>query len=90
MFIRTTKVCKLAQCSRILTICSFVCVLLFYLGVIRRVKLNNPIHFRYIQAPRCYISAQQCSRTGIAKLKKCGGTFLLLLLSLEEKICWSL
>ena len=56
----------------------------FYLGIIRRVKLDNPIHFRYIQTPRCHISTQHCSRTGIAKLKKGRCTFLLLLLSLEE------
>ena len=65
-------------------------ITMVYLWVIRRVKLNNPIHFWYIQSPSCHISAQQCARTGITKLKKCCSTFLLLLLPLEDKKSLSL
>ncbi len=56
-----------------------------YLWVIRRIVLDNPIHFRYIQTSRCDVSAEKYPRVRCAEFKECTCAFLLFLLSLGEK-----
>lgn len=60
-------------------------LLLGYLGVIGRVVLNNPVHFRDVQPSGRHIGAQQYSRICVAELEERGCSLILLLLSLDSK-----
>ena len=55
------------------------------LGVIRRVVLNNPVHFRNVQPSSCHVCTQQDPRICIAELEERGRTLVLFLPSLESK-----
>lgn len=53
-----------------------------YLGVVRRIVLDDPVHLWDVQPSGGHVSAQQDPRIGVAELEECGGSFGLLLLAL--------
>lgn len=57
---------------------------LTYLGVIWRVVLNNPIHFRYIETSSGYICTQQDGFFGVTELEESLRSFGLLLFTLQD------
>lgn len=59
--------------------------ILKYLGIIRWVILDDPVHLGDIQPSGSYVSTQQNARVGVAELEEGCGSFGLLLLSLREE-----
>ncbi len=57
---------------------------IYYLGVIWRVVLDDPVHLGDVQPSCCNVSTQQDARVSVAELEEGGGAFGLLLLSLRS------
>lgn len=53
-----------------------------YLGVVRRIVLDDPVHLWDVQPSGGHVSAQQDPRVGVAELEEGGGAFGLLLFAL--------
>jgi hypothetical protein len=54
-------------------------------GVVRRVVLDNPVHFWYVQSPSGYVCTAEDAMLSLTKLKKCRSSFLLFLATLVEE-----
>ncbi|MEQ2198223.1 hypothetical protein XENOCAPTIV_009665 [Xenoophorus captivus] len=52
------------------------------LGIIWRVVLDDPVHFRNVESSSRHVRAEQDAGVGVAELEECGGSFGLLLFAL--------
>lgn len=56
-----------------------------YLGVVRGVVLDDPVHLGDVQSSGGHVRAQQDPRVGVAELEEGGGALGLLLLALQAR-----
>lgn len=54
-----------------------------FLGIIRRIILDDPVYSRYVKTTSCHICTQQYALLCLTELKERGGTLLLLLLAMD-------